>query len=100
MLVEKLDRTSVLWGIYQDFTQLVHEDPRCSLANPLFADVEQPGLGTVRSARGPLAFMRSAMLAPAAAPLLGANTESVLMALAGISSSEVGRLRDQGIIAA
>lgn len=94
------DRTSVLWGIYQDFKQLVHEDPRCSLANPLFADVEQPGLGTVRSARGPLAFMRSAMLAPAAAPLLGADTESVLTALAGISSSEVGRLRDQGIIAA
>ena len=94
------DRSSVLWGIYQDFKQLVHEDPRCSLANPLFADVEQPGLGTVRSARGPLAFMRSAMLAPAAAPLLGANTESVLTALAGISSSEMGRLRDQGIIAA
>lgn len=94
------DRSSVLWGIYQDFKQLVHEAPRCSLANPLFADVEQPGLGTVRSARGPLAFMRSAMLAPAAAPLLGANTESVLTALAGISSSEMGRLRDQGIIAA
>ncbi len=94
------DRSSVLWGIYQDFKQLVHEDPRCSLANPLFADVEQPGLGTVRSARGPLAFMRSAMLAPAAAPLLGANTESVLTALAGISSSEMDRLRDQGIIAA
>ena len=94
------DRSSVLWGIYQDFKQQVHEDPRCSLANPLFADVEQPGLGTVRSARGPLAFMRSAMLAPAAAPLLGANTESVLTALAGISSSEMGRLRDQGIIAA
>jgi 2-methylfumaryl-CoA isomerase len=94
------DRTSLLWGIYQDFKQLVHEDPRCSLANPLFADVEQPGIGQVRSARSPLAFGRSAMPAPAAAPLLGADTEHVLTALAGTSTEEIRRLREQGIISA
>src|SRR4051794_11938022 len=35
----------VLWGHFQDFLQLVHNDLRCSEANPLFALVDQPGIG-------------------------------------------------------
>src|SRR5438128_846905 len=35
----------VLWGPFQDFVGLVREDPRCSPQNPLFADIEQPGIG-------------------------------------------------------
>src|SRR5205085_10884222 len=35
----------VLWGAFQEFVELVRNDPRCSPANPLFADVEQPGIG-------------------------------------------------------
>ena len=37
--------SGVLWGPFQDFAELVRNDPRCSPANPLFADVEQPGIG-------------------------------------------------------
>ena len=92
------ERSGVLWGIYQDFTQLVAEDTRCSSANPLFGEVEQPGIGRVLSARGPLAFMHSATPPPAAAPLLGADTSSVLQALAGLPPSEIQRLHDKGII--
>src|SRR6516162_2330262 len=36
--------TGVLWGHFQDFCQLVRDDPRCSVANPLFASVDQPGI--------------------------------------------------------
>ena len=92
------DRTGVLWGIYQDFTQLVKEDPRCSTANPLFGDIRQPGLGRILSARGPLAFNSSATLPPSAAPILGSNTASVLKELIGLSPPEIRRLHDQGII--
>ncbi len=31
--------TGVLWGLFQDFFQLVRDDPRCSEANPLFSVV-------------------------------------------------------------
>ena len=92
------ERTGVLWGIYQDFKQLVHEDARCSLANPLFGEVGQPGLGRVLSARGPLAFSRSATLPPVAAPVLGADTASVLKDLVGLSPDEIGHLHQRGLI--
>ncbi len=92
------DRTSVLWGIYQDFTQLVKEDTRCSVSNPMFGDVEQPGIGRVLSARGPLAFRSSATLPPSPAPVLGANTASVLTEVIGLAPREISRLHEQGII--
>lgn len=92
------ERTGVLWGAYQDFTQLVKEDPRCSVANPLFGEIEQPGIGRVLSARGPLAFMNSATLPPSAAPILGSNTASVLREVIGLSLPEINRLREQGVI--
>src|ERR1700738_2318279 len=40
------DAHQVMWGPYQTFKELVAEDPRASSANPLFADVEHPGIGT------------------------------------------------------
>ncbi len=44
------DRHGVCWGPYQSFRQLVDEDPRCSVANPMFAEVDQPGIGTLPGA--------------------------------------------------
>src|ERR1041384_4713441 len=37
--------SGVLWEAFQDFIGLVRDDPRCSPANPLFANIEQPGIG-------------------------------------------------------
>ena len=37
------DGFGVCWGPYQTFTQLVEEDWRCSEANPMFKDIDQPG---------------------------------------------------------
>ncbi len=93
-----LDGAGVLWGPYQDFKQLVAEDPRCSVANPLFGEVDQPGIGRVLSARGPLAFNRSAVPPPCAAPTLGADTQSVLTDVIGLAPSDIRRLRDQRVI--
>ena len=41
-----LDRNGVPWGRYQTFTELVADDPRCSTGNPMFADVDHPGIGS------------------------------------------------------
>ncbi len=42
---ERFAGTGVSWGPYQTFRQLVDEDPRCSPDNPMFEEVEHPGVG-------------------------------------------------------
>ena len=79
-----LDAAGVLWGPYQDFGQLVHDDARCSTANPLIGELKQPGIGTLLTPRSPLAFQVSGTPDPLPAPTLGADTASVLASLAGL----------------
>jgi 2-methylfumaryl-CoA isomerase len=75
---EAFERHGVLWGPYQTFKQLVTEDPRASTANPMFAEVEQPGLGSFLTAGSPLRFSAAAPVPPRPAPALGEHTEEVL----------------------
>jgi 2-methylfumaryl-CoA isomerase len=75
---EAFERHGVLWGPYQTFKQLVTEDPRASSANPMFAEVEHPGLGSILTAGSPLRFSAAATVPPRPAPALGEHTEEVL----------------------
>jgi len=75
---DALDKHGVLWSPYQTPKQLVAEDPRASIANPLFAEVEHPGLGTFLTAGSPLRFGAAAPMPPRRAPSLGQHTEEVL----------------------
>jgi 2-methylfumaryl-CoA isomerase len=53
------DAHQVCWSPYQTFTELVERDPRCSVQNPMFADVEQRGIGRYRATdRGRVAWAR------------------------------------------
>jgi 2-methylfumaryl-CoA isomerase len=76
---ERFERSSVLWGPYQTFKQLVTEDPRASAANPLFAEVEHEGIGRYLTAGSPLRFSGAAPWPPKAAPTLGQHTQEVLL---------------------
>jgi len=91
--------TGVLWGQFQDFAQLVRDDPRCSEANPLFAAVDQPGIGRYLMPGLPLDFAAEPRLPPRPAPLLGEHTDVVLAEVLGLSTAEIGRLHDERIIA-
>jgi 2-methylfumaryl-CoA isomerase len=88
-----------LWGQFQDFHQLVRDDPRCSAANPLFAEVEQPGIGPYLTPGLPLDFAAASRLPPRPAPLLGEHTDLVLAEVLGLSPAEIGRLHDNRIVA-
>ncbi len=94
-----LDGTGVLWGPYQDFGQLVREDPRCSPDNPMFATVEQPGVGAVLMPGSPLRFGPADAAPPRPAPLLGQDTDAVLAEVLGLSAAAIGRLHDAGAVA-
>ena len=91
--------TGVLWGHFQDFLQLVRDDPRCSEANPLFATVDQPGIGRYLMPGVPLDFSAGPRLPPQPAPMLGEHTDIVLSQILGLSSAEIGRLHDERIVA-
>jgi 2-methylfumaryl-CoA isomerase len=51
-----LDGHGVCWGPYQTFLEMLDEDGRCSTANPLFAELNQPGVGAHLVSGSPLAF--------------------------------------------
>jgi len=89
----------VSWGPYRSFRQLVEEDPRVSTANPVFAEVEHEGIGRLLTPASPLDFSSEPRLAAQPAPRLGQNTDEVLGEVLGLSSSEIGRLHDKGVVA-
>ncbi len=98
-VAERFDELGVCWGAYQTFSQLLEEDWRVSEANPLFRDVDQPGLGKVRTAGSPLSFSAIERTPPEPAPLLGQHTEVILTEELGLTSAEIGRLFDAGLVA-
>lgn len=72
------DQHGVLWSPYQTVKQLVGEDPRASAANPMFAEVDHPGLGRFLTTGSPLRFSAAAPVPSRSAPTLGEHTEEVL----------------------
>jgi 2-methylfumaryl-CoA isomerase len=93
------DANGVCWGPYQTFMQLVDGDPRCSTENPIFEEVEQPGIGTYLMAGSPLEFSEVERVPVAPAPMLGEHTEEVLADVLGLTDPEIGRLEGDGVIA-
>jgi 2-methylfumaryl-CoA isomerase len=91
--------TSVLWGHFQDFLQLIRDDPRCSEQNPLFAMVDQPGIGRYLMPGLPLDFSAAPRIPASPAPLLGQHTDLVLTEVLGLSPAEIGRLHDNRVVA-
>ena len=96
-----LDEHEVCWGPYRSVVQMVAEDPRASTENPLFAELDQPGVGRHLVPGSPLAFGgadavgRGAMVAPR----LGQHTEEILTGELGLSAGALGALVDRGAVA-
>jgi 2-methylfumaryl-CoA isomerase len=94
-----LDEHGVCWGPYQTFTQLFDDDPRVAESSSVFATVDQPGIGPLRTPASPLRFPSNPPVAPAVAPLLGAHTDEILADVLALTSTEIGRLHDDGLVA-
>ena len=88
----------VCWGPYQTFRELVETDARCSPRNPMFREVEQPGIGRYRMPASPLVFGEAPRLPATRAPRLGEHTDEILADVLGMTTGEIARLHDRRIV--
>ena len=93
------DRAGLTWAPFRTFAQAVAEDPDLTPDNPVFALVDQPGIGTYPVPGHPVAFGAAPRVPPAPAPRLGADTERVLADVLGMGSGQIGALMDRGVVA-
>lgn len=93
------DAAGITWSEYRSFREAVETDPDLSTDNPIFADIDQPGIGRYRVPGSPLSFGHQPRTPPEPAPVLGANTEEILAEVAGLPAHDIARLFDDGIVA-
>lgn len=93
-----LDAAAACWGPYQSFRQLVEEDPDVSTANPMFNEIDQPGVGRHLAAGSFVEFDAFDRLPAAPAPVLGQDTASVLSETLGLDGGDIAELQAAGII--
>jgi 2-methylfumaryl-CoA isomerase len=92
------DEAGVTWSVFRDFATALAEDPDLSLANPMFARIEQPGIGAYRVPGTPMSFSDEARETPVRAPVLGEHTEEILADVAGLPDTEIAALFDAGLV--
>ncbi len=95
---EIFDKNRVSWAPYRTLRQVVENDPECSIENPMFSMVEQPGIGTYLMPNSPLQFSASPRLAATRAPLLGEHTDEILSTVLELSESEIAKLHDEHVV--
>ena len=93
-----LDAASACWSFYQSVGDMVRNDPGCSLANTMFTEVGQSGVGVLLSAASPLRHSTPERKPAEPAPRLGQDTAAILMRDLGLSERELGRLSARGTI--
>jgi 2-methylfumaryl-CoA isomerase len=94
------DAHQVLWGPFQTFQELVRNDPRCSVANPMVREVDQPGIGTYLRTGTPLDFSGATRLPARPSPVMGADTRDVLASWLGLDGAALADLAADGVIPA
>lgn len=94
-----LKEHNVCFGPYQSFKSLISHDEDCSIANPLFEYVDQPGIGKYLVPASPIRFTASSNIGALKAPTLGEHTEQILAEDLGLASHQIAQLFDQKVVA-
>jgi 2-methylfumaryl-CoA isomerase len=97
-MIPTFDAQGVCWGIYQPLSAAV-EDPRLYRGNPVFEEITQPSGRRYLAPGATGTIPQDARQSPRPAPRLGQHTDEVLMEVLGMSSTEVGKLHDAGVVA-
>lgn len=97
-LTPAFDAGGVTWGAYQTLEAALN-DTRLFKDNPLFEDIRHPS-GLTYPAPGAMGTIpQDARLPVQPAPKLGQHTDEVLAEVLGMSSGEIGKLHDAGVVA-
>ncbi|WP_293678325.1 CoA transferase [uncultured Phenylobacterium sp.] len=92
------DAGGVTWGAYQTLHAAL-DDPRLYKGNPVFETIRHPS-GLSYPAPGAMGTIpQDERLPVTPAPTLGQHTDEVLSEVLGLSSGEIGRLHDAGLVA-
>jgi 2-methylfumaryl-CoA isomerase len=84
----------VLWSRYLSFGDLVSDGTLGK--NPLLRAISQPGVGSLLAPASPLVM--AGVDGPRPAPVIGADTASVLTGLLGLTQADVRALAERGIV--
>ena len=90
---------NVCWGRYQTVRQTLATDPQVSDTNPVFEQIETAGVGRHLAAGTSVRIggVPRGRIDPA--PLLGQNTDQILMDVLRLDAAAVGKLHDAGVVA-
>lgn len=95
---EIFDAASLTWSMFRDFEGALAQDADLSTQNPMFSEIDTPGLGRFLVPGSPLSFSRHARVPPTAAPALGVHTEEILGDVVGLPDVEIASLFDTGVV--
>jgi 2-methylfumaryl-CoA isomerase len=96
-LAPAFEAEGVCWSAYRTLAEAAGDEALFA-ANPVFGRVAQPS-GLDYPVPGPAATLVGPERGrPVGAPTLGANTDEVLAELLGMSSGEIGKLHDAGLV--
>lgn len=93
------DTNGVCWSQYQSLAEAVGGDAKLFTGNEVFAPVTHPGGGSYPTPGAPARLPQDVRGVAAPSPRLGENTDEILSEWLGLSSAEIGKLHDQGIVA-
>ena len=97
-LIAGFEAAGVTWGPFQTLREAVHGDRHFSTDNPVLAEIDHGGR-TYLTPGAAATIPQATRGVPQAAPALGRDSEQVLAEVLGMSSSEIGRLHDDGLVA-
>ncbi len=94
-----LDAAGACWGPYRSVPELLAQDPRVGLTNPVFEAHDTVGVGHHLAAGSAVRQPGELRGVTAPAPVLGEHTDVVLAEVLGLSGKAIGALHDQGLVA-
>ncbi len=96
---EVFDSTGCTWSVYRTLGQALEKEPRLFGANPVFAPVTHAGGDTYPTPGAAARLPGDERRPPEPAPRIGEHSDEILVDLLGLSSGEIGKLHDEGIVA-
>jgi len=96
-LAEAFKRHHVCWGSYRSTLQAM-QDPELVTQNPIFTSILHPSGLTYPAPGAPASLPSFERQDPIAAPRLGAHTEEILFDVLQLSSPDIRRLYDDGVV--